>query len=938
MKYWEFLIQKEGDQTWLPLETQQVEILEGRYRVVAHTDRVNTPLEIRVSQLVTTEMPPRKRVRKRKGQTNETGLVVVMPYVHLKPGKWDLQCSSINVMDDLMGDGWAYDVQLEVFAHTEEDWSSEWPVPADSETVASVIVDNSEPDASGANQDLPLAQAKAELENQLRSHGQLPENQLPEGPSPEGPSPEGQSDSNTAQATSEITDVSTSQSYRVWLRQQAYLARHNQPMTIMGKVSGLLSAATDDDLHGAASQLWIRLQNPQNTQVIMEAHRPLSLARLPADFKVQIQLPAEVTTRVILGEVSLRTAAIDAESPARVLTSTGFTITAGIDQLLDAIANQDPGTFDEEVSVFPGVTDLVTEPKETPAPSLAVPSLDLTHKEVVPAVGVVLPPQLEPRNLEEKAAPAADATQPELPTFANTQPSGEPVLFDPSISQPSESHSESRSPERPEPELENDSFAGQPVEPIAGTEPGISPTINPDSHTETVEQETLAPAARKEASAEPRFNPEPVSDTQSFTPSRTDRLPSSPAMTPPAVVPQPPVVPTAPPSPLSPPPMVSQPAQFVGTSILDDDLEADEIAAVLEDIDKDLLAEQAGLDELEPPGIEGALPIGSVNGYPSSRYDDDRDYANAEAGELAQREGPAERQPDPRQSDHRRRQAERNVAANVDFQSLKMKDHFWKRLSSLTHESHREATELAENMKAAGVSRSQSLPSAPVFPMDNDEVVIYDDPAGEGGGSADPPTARQSTPYSDSYTSAPADRTLTDRAPLPTSRRDDRRPLPQVGAPPLPQLPMQGGAQPTLPSGGQSGSLQSGSSQSNADLPEMVMPVISVPVGDLVAGAQVTISVSTRPSTYKPFIKLWMIDRQSRSLVIEPQLMTNLVPDALGDLQGSTQLRVPMDCLDVQIAAIAVDMATQQESGKAVVNRHVVPASQGSSSGRGFNF
>ncbi|MEL7520204.1 MAG: hypothetical protein AAGJ80_01075, partial [Cyanobacteria bacterium J06553_1] len=287
---------------------------------------------------------------------------------------------------------------------------------------------------------------------------------------------------------------------------------------------------------------------------------------------------------------------------------------------------------------------------------------------------------------------------------------------------------------------------------------------------------------------------------------------------------------------------------------------------------------------------------------------------------------------------HRRRQAERNVAANVDFQSLKMKDHFWKRLSSLTHESHREATELAENMKAAGVSRSQSLPSAPVFPMDNDEVVIYDDPAGEGGGSANPPTARQSTPYSDSYTSAPADRTPTDRAPLPTSRRDDRRPLPQVGAPPLPQLPMQGGAQPTLPSGGQSGSPQSGSSQSNADLPEMVMPVISVPVGDLVAGAQVTISVSTRPSTYKPFIKLWMIDRQSRSLVIEPQLMTNLVPDALGDLQGSTQLRVPMDCLDVQIAAIAVDMATQQESGKAVVNRHVVPASQGSSSGRGFNF
>lgn len=75
-----------------------------------------------------------------------------------------------------------------------------------------------------------------------------------------------------------------------------------------------------------------------------------------------------------------------------------------------------------------------------------------------------------------------------------------------------------------------------------------------------------------------------------------------------------------------------------------------------------------------------------------------------------------------------------------------------------------------------------------------------------------------------------------------------------------------------------------------------------------------------------------MVDRQSRSLVGEPQTLTNLSPDALGDLQSAAELRVPMDCLDVQIAAIAVDMATRQESGKAVVNRHVVPASQSPSS------
>ena len=118
----------------------------------------------------------------------------------------------------------------------------------------------------------------------------------------------------------------------------------------------------------------------------------------------------------------------------------------------------------------------------------------------------------------------------------------------------------------------------------------------------------------------------------------------------------------------------------------------------------------------------------------------------------------------------------------------------------------------------------------------------------------------------------------------------------------------------------------------------MALPVISVPVGDLVAGERVTITVRTRPSVDKPFIKLWMIDRQSRTLVGEPKLLTNLRTDALGDLETTADLQVPMGCLDVQIAAIAVDMATQQESNKAVVNRHVIPANQRSASARGFNF
>ena len=181
MKYWEFLIQKEGDETWLPLEAQQVEILEGRYRVVAHTDRTNIPIEIRVSQLVTDEMPPRKRVRKRTSQISDNGLVVVMPFVHLTPGQWDLKCSSVNVIDDFMGDGWQYSVQLQVFEHSNEDWSEDWPVPDDGDAVNTTLVPA---EGAPANADLPLVQAQAQLKgNQLKGNQQKEDQQQEDPPS-----------------------------------------------------------------------------------------------------------------------------------------------------------------------------------------------------------------------------------------------------------------------------------------------------------------------------------------------------------------------------------------------------------------------------------------------------------------------------------------------------------------------------------------------------------------------------------------------------------------------------------------------------------------------------------------------------------------------------------------------------------------------------------
>jgi hypothetical protein len=137
MEYWEFLLQKEGDRSWLPLESPNVEILEGRYRVVARSSRVRTPVEVRVIHDATKEVPPKRRVQKRAGHTNPDGLIVVIPFTRLQPGRWELRCTS-DLMADMMGESWEYAVQLQVIYSDPDivdDWEPDWERTA-SEAIA----------------------------------------------------------------------------------------------------------------------------------------------------------------------------------------------------------------------------------------------------------------------------------------------------------------------------------------------------------------------------------------------------------------------------------------------------------------------------------------------------------------------------------------------------------------------------------------------------------------------------------------------------------------------------------------------------------------------------------------------------------------------------------------------------------------------------------
>jgi hypothetical protein len=169
MEQWEFLLQKEGDRSWLPLDSPDVEILEGRYRIVARSSYPSTDVEVRITHLATEEHPPKRRVQKRTSRTNPEGLLVVIPFTRLEPGSWELRCSSLDLMSDLAGKAWCYTIQLQVSATEaeEEQWEPTWtdstPIAAASEGENQTKGESEEqPDRSGEQPQSPAIQENPE--------------------------------------------------------------------------------------------------------------------------------------------------------------------------------------------------------------------------------------------------------------------------------------------------------------------------------------------------------------------------------------------------------------------------------------------------------------------------------------------------------------------------------------------------------------------------------------------------------------------------------------------------------------------------------------------------------------------------------------------------------------------------------------------------------
>ena len=305
MKKLEFLLQKEGDRTWLPLETPDVEILEGKYRVVARVPHPNTDIEIRVSYTSLLQVPPQRQVQSRSTRTNPEGLVVIIPYTRLKPGKWELSC--LADPESKPAKPWQYSVQLEV-------------LQAESETSEPLQpIDSTETEAASSAIDSELA---AEADRATPTPEPQP-SKIYQFPIPQPPQPK------------------STYNLQIVLDRETFVTQLGRPLIISGKIDLLQTpsktptpipesqTAEVTKLIGS-SQLQIYLREPQTSQILAEIQQPMPEQLPPCIFACLTYIPAESKSRLILGEAILSSGNV-------TLATQFFTITAGLEQLLDVI-------------------------------------------------------------------------------------------------------------------------------------------------------------------------------------------------------------------------------------------------------------------------------------------------------------------------------------------------------------------------------------------------------------------------------------------------------------------------------------------------------------------------------------------------------------------------------------------------------------------------
>ena len=125
MENWEFLLQRKGDKSWLPLESPSVEIVEGQYRLAARSGAANAQVGIAIDYRPIADVRHQPLQQKIVKRISHDGLMIVMPYTNFVPGLWRIECSGTEPDAANVLTNWKKTLEFDVIQVSSE-FGSEW--------------------------------------------------------------------------------------------------------------------------------------------------------------------------------------------------------------------------------------------------------------------------------------------------------------------------------------------------------------------------------------------------------------------------------------------------------------------------------------------------------------------------------------------------------------------------------------------------------------------------------------------------------------------------------------------------------------------------------------------------------------------------------------------------------------------------------------------
>jgi len=964
MEFWEFLLQKEGERSWLPIKSPNIEIEAGRYRVVAHSSRINTDVEICVTHDSIEEVPPKRRSQKRSRRTNPEGLMVVIPFTYLKPGRWELRCCG-DIMSDFLGKSWQKAIRLQVLPKPQDVLPTEPVLSVVNTTESEVEAASSENSSSHSVPDLAIEPTPSEA-------------------------PQTSITAASAVCEPEVIVKNGANNKALENSQSSLSCESETPVN---------SEAVENS---QSSTLSHESETPANSENIDE-HQPLPITFVDVDTLIPLELTESDENQVELSGNSTN----GSTSSNPILDRSLQMLEQILQQVLDPVLQdldppESPEPEQTELEQIPATPELELPPeRQGLILTLEDDAYTARRGEPLTITGQVDVLDVNQLNGSEPASFVNSAFQGNL-RYQLRDPQTSQVLLD--VQQPL--------PEQPLPLAFNHTLDIPPdckTRLILGkvTLYGSSPvaltsqpfTISADLDellgailpgTKVMPVAKMLVLANKFTSVQENSVEENEADLSELVEAPLAQAPlnlidvqSSPSLPlePASPKPLPPQIYHPTPSPkgsksLNLPnfPRVSPVAtntESSATKEKQEDTEEQPVALANElssETPNSLQTDTAEDNLIESPTQEAVqhseddnwdkdvvLEVDSASSAwdattvpePLVAFVDVTSDASESLKPAAIATSTAENQqkesqttksldtpePDSQATEVRGTEPKADESTSLDnaFQALKVQDRFWLRLNSMAADAELSFSLRSELSPPHNLEATQPLNSHPAIAeveevtqsLNFDESMWEEsDELGSKADTAEPP------PPPEENTSL-EEATPIQPPPLSVGDRDwaDREIVVEDEEPPTQKEPIVNRpiVEPIKP-------ITSVSSKPALKIPAplkpelpLPAPTLFIPTSELAAGEPVTVRVKLPPHSARLCVKLWVQDRQSRYLLDGPRWLVDLLPDGAGQLEAMTQLVIPFGSAEIRVEAIAIDLDSQRESHKVAVDCVVLP-------------